>query len=125
MNSENQDVTYIILDQYTRLMGADIDGINYPFATVNANTAYKVNGSFSFANVVIKQGEVITHQFTVDANNISGRYQIPSANVDTDTMIVTVQESASNTYSTQYFLAQDLTEIRANSAVYFLEEDQD
>jgi hypothetical protein len=124
-NGENPNVNYIILDQYTRLVGADINGTNYPFATVNANTAYKDNGSFSFANVVIKQGEVITNQFVIDANNVTGRYQIPSANVDTDTMIVTVQESSSNTQTTQYFLAADLTEIQANSKVYFLEEDQD
>jgi len=124
-NTENQSISYIVLDQYTRLMGADIDGTNYPFSTVNANTAYKVNGSFTFANVVIKQGEVITHQYVVDANNVTGRYQIPSANVDTDTLIVTVQESSSNTQTDQYFLAADLTEIQANSKVYFLEEDQD
>ena len=123
--SENQNVNYIILNQYTRLIGSDINGVNYPFATVNANTAYKVNGSFSFANVVIKQGEVMTYQYAVNANNLSNRYQIPSANVDTATLIVTVQESASNTTTTQYFLAKDLTEIQANSTVYFLEEDQD
>jgi len=124
-NGENTDVNYIILDEYTRLVGADINGVNYPFATVNANTSYKVNGSFTFANVVIRQGEVITNQFIIDANNVTGRYQIPSSNVDTDTLVVVVQESTSNTKTTQYFLAQDLTEIQANSTVYFLEEDQD
>lgn len=124
-NGEDTNSNYIILNQYTRLVGADINGINYPFATINANTAYKTNGSFSFANVVIKQGEVITNQFVVDANNVTGRYQIPSSNVDTDTLVVVVQQSASNTQTTQYFQAQDLTEIQANSAIYFLEEDQD
>lgn len=123
--TENQNVSYIVLNQYTRLIGADINGVNYPFATVNANTAHKVNGTFTFANVVIKQGEVITRQFTVDANNVTGRYQIPSANVDTETLTVSVQESSSNTKTTQYFLAKDITEIQANSSVYFLEEDQD
>jgi|APCry1669191812_1035378.scaffolds.fasta_scaffold00320_4 hypothetical protein len=122
--NENQTINYIILNQYTRLIGSDINGINYPFATVNANTSNKVNGSFTFANVVIKQGEVITHQYSVNSNNTTGRYQIPSANVDTSTLVVTVQESPSNTHTVQYFQAQDLTEIQANSTVYFLEEDQ-
>ena len=123
--NENQNVAYIILDQYTRLIGSDINGINYPFATINANTSNKVGGSFSFANVVIKQGEVMTYQYLVSANNLTGRYQIPSANVDTTTLTVLVQQSASNTQTVQYFQAQDLTEIQANSSVYFLEEDQD
>ncbi len=122
--NENPNVNYIVLNQYTRLMGADLNGINYPFVTINANTAYKDNGSFSFANVIIKQGEVMTYQYMVDANNVTGRYTIPSANVDTDTLIVTVQESSSNTKTEQYFLSEDLTVLEANSRVYFLEEDQ-
>ena len=32
--SEDQAVNYIVLDKYTRLLGADINGVNYPFATV-------------------------------------------------------------------------------------------
>lgn len=123
--TENQAINYIVLDKYTRLLGADVSGINYPFVTINANTSYKDNGAFSFSNVFIKQGEVITHQYAVDANNVSRRYQIPSSNVDTTTLIITVQESSSNTQTKQYFLAEDLTEIQANSEVYFLEEDQD
>jgi hypothetical protein len=122
--TENQDVNYIVLDKYTRLLGADIGGVNFPFVTINANTAYKDNGSFAFANVYVKQGEVMTHQYTVDnANNASRRYQIPSANVDTDSLVVTVQESSSNTETKEYFLSTDVTDLQANSTVYFLEED--
>ena len=120
---ENQAINYIVLDRYTRLMGSDVEGVNYPFAAINANTAYKVNGAFTFSNVIIKQGEVMTHQFLVDtANNITGRYEIPSSNVDTDTLIVTVQESASNNQTVQYFPFEDITDLMANSKVYFLEE---
>jgi hypothetical protein len=121
-NSEDQNVNYIVLDKYTRLLGADINGVNYPFATINANTAYKVNGAFNFANVVIKQGEVISHQYAVTGNNITGKFEIPSANVDTSTMIVTVQQSSSNTQASQYFLVEDVTTVMANSKVYFLQE---
>jgi hypothetical protein len=123
--TENQAINYIVLDKYTRLLGADVNGVNYPFVTINANTSYKDNGVFSFSNVFVKQGEVITHQYAVDANNVSRRYQIPSSNVDTTTLVITVQESSSNTQTSQYFLSTDLTEIQANSEVYFLEEDHD
>ena len=77
---ENQTVNYIILNRYTKLIGSDINGINYPFVTINANTSSKVNGSFAFANVLIKQGEVMTYQYQVTSNSQSSRYQIPSAN---------------------------------------------
>lgn len=121
--AEDTSTTVITLDKYTRLIGQDIDGENYTFVTINSNTASKVGGSFNFANVFIKQGEVITYQFEASSNNTSRRYQIPSANVDTTTLVVTVQESSSNTYTTEYTLANDLTEVTANSRVYFIEED--
>lgn len=121
--AEDQDTNVITLDKYTRLLGQDKNGVNYPFVTLNSNTAYKSAGSFTFSNVYIKQGEVITQQFAVTANNTSRRFQIPSANVDTDTLVVTVQESSSNTTTTSYTLAEDLTTLTSDSKVYFLEED--
>ena len=122
-NTENGDISYIILDKYTKFLGTDIDGVNHPFVTVNANTAGKINGAFSFANVVIKQGEVITLQYPMSANNTSRRFAIPSPNVDTTTVVVNIQQSASNTYTEEFRLADDLTVIGANSTVYFIEED--
>ena len=99
---ENQEINFITLDRYTRLVGRDINGINYPFVTINANTSSKSGGTFLFSNVHIKQGEVVTMQFQANTANPKRRFEIPSANVDTTTITVAVQESASNTYTEQY-----------------------
>jgi hypothetical protein len=122
--SENQTTDYIVLDKYTRLLGADIEGKSYPFVTLNSNTASKSGGSFFFPNVWIKQGEVITQQFLMSANNTTAKFEIPSANVDTETITVTVQESTSNTYTEEYQLSQDITTVTSNSRTYFLEENE-
>ena len=122
--SENQTISYIVLDKYTRLLGADIDGTNYPFVTVNANTAQKSGGSFYFPNVWIKQGEVITQQFAMTSNNITGRFEIPSANVDTETLTITVQESSTNNYTEEYVVSTDITELSQNNRIYFVEENE-
>ncbi len=121
---EDQDKASVTLNKYTRFIGSSIDGINYPFVTVNANTAAKVDGSFLLSNVVIKQGEVVTRQYTMTPSNVKRRFDIPTSNVDTNTLIVTVQESASNTYTISYEQAQDLTEITNLSPVYFVEENE-
>lgn len=122
-NSENQDETTIVLGRYTKLLGQDIDGINYPFVTLNANTAGKgIDGSFEFSNVMIKQGEVVTRQLLMDPSNESRSFVIPSANVDIDTIRVAVQESVSNSHTTIYTKNRDITEIDGDSTVYFLEE---
>jgi len=120
--AEDQTLNVLTLDKYTRLLGQDVDGVNYPFVTIYSNTVSKSAGSFTYANVMIKQGEVITQQYTVTANNVLRRYNIPSANVDTTSLVVTVQESSSNTYTTVYNRAQDLTVIKSDSKVYFVEE---
>jgi hypothetical protein len=121
--AEDRNTNVITLDKYTKLVGQDKNGINYPYVTLNSNTSYKSGDAFSFANVMLKQGEVITQQFLVEPTNTTRRFQIPSANVDTDTIVITVQESSSNTTTTEYKLAEDLTEITANSNIYFVEED--
>lgn len=122
--NENDVISVLTLDRYTRLLGADIDGVNHSFVTLNSNTISKSNGSFTFSNVTIKQGEVATLQYQMDSQNVNRRFTIPSSTVDTSTLTVTVQESSSNTFTTEYTLATDITEIAANSQVFFLEENR-
>lgn len=125
-NSEDQSHTQIVLARYTKLLGQDIDGVNHPFVTLNANTAsIGIDGSFNFSNVMIKQGEVVTRQRVMDVSNQSRSFIIPSENVDTDTIRVAVQESVANTHTTIYTKNRDITEIDGNSTVYFLEENSD
>lgn len=122
--SEDTSAQSLTIDKYTRLIGADIDGVNYPFVTLYANSAAKVNGTFTFANVNIVQGEVVTRQFEMNAQNTSRRFNIPSSNVDVRTLSVTVQESRTNTYTTTYTVYNDITEVKSNTAAYFVEEDE-
>lgn len=119
--SEDSSPTSITLEKYTRLLGSDLDGINYPFVTLYSNTITKSGDTFSFNNINIKQGEVITLQYGVSGDR---KYEIPSANVDTDTISITIQESTSNTDTKRYSLAEDITEITAESLVYFIEENE-
>lgn len=124
-NSEDQDETGIVLERYTKLLATDINGINYPFVTLYANSAAKVEGSFNFSNVFIKQGEVVTRQFIMDISNEDRRFVLPSANVDTQTIRVAVQESVANSDTVIYTLNEDITELDGDSTVFFLEEADD
>ena len=123
--TEDQVTNVITLDKFTKFLGQDIDGINYQFIAINSNTAVKDSGSFSFSNTYLRQGEITTIQYLMDPTNTSRRFTIPSANVDTDTITITVQESSSNTTTIEYNLAEDITELKSNTAAYFLEESDD
>ena len=122
---EDQNTSSLTLDKYTKVYGASLNGVNYPFVVLDSHTVNKDGNSFLFSNVTIKQGEVVTRQFLMDPSNTKRRFEIPSANVDLSTVIVTVQESASDTETSVYNVAEDLTEITRDSKVYFIEENED
>lgn len=123
--TEPNTATSLTLDKYTRFLGRDIDGENYNFVAVNSNTVQKFGGSFAFSNVSIKQGDVVTLQYRLEPTNTYRRFDIPSQNVDTTSIVITVQESSSNTDTKLYTLADDITTLNSSSQVYFVEENPD
>lgn len=124
-STEDRLTNTITIPKYKKFIGSDIDGQNYGFVTLSANVASKSSNTFIFSNVAIYQGDVVTRQFIMDSGNIKRSFTLPSANIDTSTLTVTVQESTSNTFTSEYFLVNDITSITSNSEVYFIEENQD
>lgn len=120
--AEDQTKSVLTLNKFTKFIAQDIDGINYPFVSLYSNTVSKSGSTFTFNNIVLKQGEVITRQYLMESTNTKRRFDIPSSNVDTTTIAVTVQASSTNTSTEVYTLADDITTIGSNSAVYFIEE---
>lgn len=121
-DTEDTDASVLTLPRWTRFQGQAVDGVNYNFVTVNANNAIKVANNFTFSNVVLKQGEVVTRTYPVNADNPDREFYLPTANVDTDSLYVTVQQSTSNGYTEVYTPHEDITLLRSNSQVYFVEE---
>lgn len=121
--AESQSQSVLTLSKYTRMISDTDDGKALMFMVNETVSASKANGKFMFANVQIKQGDVITTQSFFDHSvNAARRFNIPSANCDTSTLTVIVQNSLTNTYTETYTQADDITEVTANSAVYYLEE---
>jgi hypothetical protein len=125
-DTEDQEQDTIVLERYTSLLGRDIDGVNYPFVTLNSNTAVIQGGSFNFSNIAIKQGEIITRQFLMDTvANERREFVLASANCDISTIRVAVQESVANTDTKIYTRNRDIVEIDGESLVYFIYENED
>lgn len=123
--TEDSVTNTISIPKYKKFIGSDIDGQNYGFVTLSANVATKSANTFTFSNVAIYQGDVVTRQFIMDPGNTKRSFTLPSANIDTSTLTVTVQESTSNTFTSEYFIVNDITSITSNAEVYFIEENQD
>ena len=120
--SEDTTANTITLAKNTRLISTAYDGTNYQFVTIHGNNAVKVDGTFTFSNVWIQQGELVTQQYLMTTDNTKAKFTLPSKKIDTSTLVVATQESPSNTTITPYTQATDLTTVQSDSKVFWVEE---
>jgi len=100
-----------------------IDDIAYTFVTPEAFTIR--NGSNTFTQAIsITEGEPLTQRFTVNTSN-PVRYVLPNTNVDTRSITVRVQESASNLANTTFTQATNIRTVSSATPVYYLQESAD
>lgn len=113
----------IIIPKYTTFQSEAIDGENFTFITLGSYSATKNNlsNTFTFPSVELKQGEYVKSSFLVDTTTPQKRYIIPNANVDSTSIAVTIQASTVDNSTKVWNEAEDLTELDANSEVYFVE----
>ena len=99
-----------------------VNDTSYQFVTIADHTATSDTGTFQFDDIPIFEGTRVNYTYTVDSTNLEQQFLIPSSSVDTGTLVVRVQTSASDTTTETYKLNTDFTTLDANSKVYFLQE---
>jgi hypothetical protein len=102
-----------------------VDDTTYQFVTNADITTTPVNGVYTFKNVSIHEGTLVTFNYVVDSSDPDQRFIIPSIKADTSTLKVTVQNSSSDTTTSTYSLVSSLTDLNSTSKVYFLQEGED
>ena len=102
-----------------------VDGQTYNFVTITSNTISPINNIYTFSNVKIYEGTYVTFQYTANTADLDQKFLIQSANADTTTLSVSVQNSASDTTTNTFTKATSITELDSTSKVYFLQEDED
>ena len=119
------DPAVITIPRFTQFQG-DVDGINYIWCTANAH-ALNINANliYTVSNVELTQGIPISYRYTAETADVDQRYLLPNANIDTDTLTVTVQTSKTESASFAYDLANDITTVNSTSRHYFLDEVDD
>ncbi len=102
-----------------------VDGTTYNYIVKDATTITPVAGVYTFSNLPIYEGTLITNKFTVDTSNADQRFLIKNNFADTTTLKVTVQNSSTDSTTTTHTLAADLADITSTSKVYYLEGAED
>lgn len=116
----------ITLPRFSRFVAAEKDGKSYIFSTIEQQTiSQNATGVFVANNLEIKEGLPQAYTFVYNAQtNEKQLFELPDAGIDTTTIKVQIQVSNQKSDKTTYTLAQDATEVEADSAVYYLEENR-
>ena len=99
-----------------------VNDTSYQFVTIGDHTASNPAGSCVFNEVSIYEGTRVRYTYTVNSSNLEQQFVIPSAAVDTSTVIVSVQASSSDITTEVYTLNTDYATLDSTSLKYFLQE---
>ena len=99
-----------------------VDGVSYQFVTIADVTSSIVGNIVTFKDTDVYEGTYVTTKYTVDTSNASQRFLLADNRADTTTLTVKVQNSSTDTTSTTYTKATDITQLTATSTVYYLQE---
>lgn len=127
MSGTFYDNTYTI-PKYHQFTCESVDGRNFNFVTLEPYTATRSSylNPFNFNAIQLYQGEVVSLNYVIDPiTNPKYRFEVPSANIDTETLLVQVQESMSNTFIHNFSYNMDAATLDSDSKVYFLDKSSD
>jgi hypothetical protein len=98
---------------------------NFSFIIPQDITVPVVNGIALFENVDIYEGTFIINNFNVDANNPNQKFILENANIDIDSINVSVRDTQLSTVKNSFKLSKNLFDITSESRVFFIQEIED
>ena len=104
---------------------SNVNGTSYQYLTNEDITTTPVDGVYTFSNVALYEGTLVKFKYTVDETDVDQKFVIPSANADTSTLKVIVQNSASDTTSATYSLSSGYSGVSSTTQAYFIQETTD
>jgi hypothetical protein len=104
------------------VFNSTVNGTDYQFVTSDAVTAANTGSSIPFLLVNLYEGTFVTTRYVVDSTDADQRFLVPNRRADTSTLKVVVQNSSSDSTTTTFTQATDITQVTAASDVYFLQE---
>ena len=102
-----------------------VNGTTYNFVTVSDITALVADGVLRFNDLKIYEGTYVNTKYIVNTSNVDQRFVITSNLADTDTLTVKVQTSATDTTTSTYTRATDITSVSDTATNYFVKEVED
>jgi hypothetical protein len=122
-NTNNSTVASLTVPRGYTFFSEDVDGISYSFVTLEDNTVTKANNNFSFINLPIYEGNLVSYVYIYnESENPKQVFLLPDNSIDTSTIRVSVQPNNANTQVSVYLLATDSSNTTSQSEVFYLQE---
>jgi hypothetical protein len=120
----NTDAAVITLPALTQFVLSA--NSNYTFYNTQDETlvANAVSGYYENSNVLLVEGRPLTYRWTVSTDPTQ-RFVIPNANIDYNTIAVTVQANENSNVFTNFYRATDYLTIGPTDPVFFVQESYD
>jgi hypothetical protein len=96
--------------------------VEYDFYTATDYTANNVLGAYTFNDVEIIEGSILTKKYNVMTNS---KFVIPNKNVDMSTLTVRVQDNPNSGNYIKFNLSEDILNVRSTDSVYFVKQRED
>ena len=111
----------ITMDKGT-VFTTSVSGETFQYVNNEDISITPINGVYSFPNVTLYEGTIVSYKYTADVNDVDQKFIIPNANVDTTTLKVSIQNSNTDTGTELYTLATGYEGLDGTSKVYFIQE---
>jgi hypothetical protein len=113
--------TAITLSAGTKF-STNYDGTSYNFVTAQDQTSTKFGNSINFDSIDVYEGTFVSTRYTADTSDIEQRFLLRDNRADTSTLTVKVINSSTDSTTTTFTKATDITQLTNTSTVYFLQE---
>lgn len=116
---------FATLERFTKFsvaVGSEI----YNYYTVDSYVTEPIGGVYTWNNVDVYEGRQLDYFWTTPANiSPATKFTIPNANIDIDTLQISVQYGGTGSFVEVYQRVTDITQLRSDSKVFFLEENSE
>ena len=100
------------------------DNAIYNYVTTQDVKAQVVNNVATFTDVELREGTYLKNTFTVNTSSKAQRFILDNANIDTNTIRVTVYPGGGS-FNEPYLVADNILGVDGTSKVFFLDEIED
>ena len=100
------------------------DNAIYNYVTTKDVKAQVVNNVATFTDVELREGTYLKNTFTVNTSSKAQRFILDNANIDTNTIRVTVYPGGGS-FNEPYLVADNILGVDGTSKVFFLDEIED